>query len=120
MQADRAEGAHGHSLIGSRIVGGRHVCHARWKAPEHSSEFVFAYAQFLNAGEMNNLNRKRGPRTSRGGIKSPATPTRRSAGSLRRDRSFAALFSSHGYLIAVPTMRSSVHFPPNSRCRARS
>ena len=40
--------------------------------------------------------------------------------SLRRDKTLAALFRKYGCAMAMPTIRSSFHLPPNSRLRALS
>ena len=91
LKTDGAESAHRHALIGaiSRLCS--HNGDTGRKPAEYAAEFVWTYAQVLKAGEMKRLKRKRGFSTTLVGMKSPATPTRRSAISLRRDRAFAAL-----------------------------
>ena len=87
----RAERAHRHSLVGSVRRFRRHHRHAGGKSAEYAAELVWTDAQFLIAGEMKSLNRKRGSRATLAGMKSPATPTSKSAMSLLRERAFAAL-----------------------------
>src|SRR5450830_27574 len=120
LQAHRAECAHGHSLIGSVSAFGSHYRHTGRKPAEYRAKLVWVDAQVLNAGEMKRLKRKRGLSTTLGGMKSPATPTSKSAMSLRRERIFAALFRKYGYAMAMPTIRSTFHLPPNSLLRALS
>jgi len=91
IEAHGAERAHRHPLIGATSILRGHDRDARRKPAEHTAEFVWSYAQVLKAGEIKRLKRKRGFSTRLVGMKSPATPTSRSAISLRRERAFAAL-----------------------------
>src|SRR3954468_18665954 len=114
VEANGAERADRHSVVGSVASLCRNHRHSRWKPAENGAKLVLTNAQVLNAGEMKRLKRKRGLRTTFGGTKSPATPTSKSARSFRRERTFAALLRKYGWAMDIPTMRSSFHFPPNS------
>src|SRR5687768_9932705 len=132
-EARRAERAHCHSVIAAVAVTRRHHCDSRREPSEYAAERVgidhhdrseFARGAVTSAppSVQGTTRRRRKPArsTSRAGTKSPVTPTMVCAIHGRSASERAAMFMREGKLTAVPIIRSTAHFPLNSRTRAWS
>src|SRR5688572_5142937 len=136
IEAHRAKRTRRHSMVHTGRIARREDGNARYEASENASERgavdrhvgQLSWAGSGDGGSApagakegkSNAIRYEGRNTSRGGTKSPVTPTKRSARSFRRDRVSAARSINAGKPTAAPTRRSTRHLPPNSARRARS
>src|SRR5665213_62057 len=117
LKRDGGERAHGHTVICTGLIDCCHNGDTTSKASHDGAECIWFET---HTPKSNSRAKYPTLRTWLAGTKSPATPTRRSAISLRRDSARAAWLISPGTAIVPEIKRSTIHLPLNSARRARS
>src|SRR2546425_10888477 len=118
IERDRRDRARGHTdRLAIRLAGRQHR-HAGRKAPQQLAE-LRRVDTARSTGHQSNPAMTRGWNTARAGTQFPVARTSRSASSGRRVIRFTTRSMRDGHPTARPMMRSSTHFPANSRRRAR-